>query len=132
MAQLRFNLDLIFRQESEDPAIVKVKDYIENHQRTGHMAEFWTHMAEYKHKSSIKLNCLSFTFPLIFSLTNETETVPSFNCPERLVKDIAIVEIYFGSPFVTKLQKDLTATFTDKLASMGTNNIGSNFKNSTH
>ena len=43
----------------------------------------------------------------------------SMVCEERLVKDIAIVDIYYGSQFATKLNKGLTATFTDKLASIG-------------
>ncbi len=44
---------------------------------------------------------------------------PSFNCEDRLTQDIAIVRIYFGSHFATKFQKDITATFADKFASVG-------------
>ncbi len=50
---------------------------------------------------------------------NQSNVEPSFDCKERLVKDIAIVEIYFGTQFATRLSKDITATFTDKLASIG-------------
>ncbi len=44
---------------------------------------------------------------------------PSFDCEKRLAQDIAIVEIYYSTQYITKLSKSLTATFTDKLASIG-------------
>ncbi len=53
------------------------------------------------------------------SYGEKMKMAPSFDCKERLVKDIAIVDIYFGSPSAVRLKKALTATFTDKLASIG-------------
>ena len=40
-------------------------------------------------------------------------------CKNRLLKDIAIVEIYFGSPFVTKYKRDVQTTFTGKISNVG-------------
>ena len=40
-------------------------------------------------------------------------------CKNRLLKDIAIVEIYFGSPFITKYKRDVQTTFTGKISNVG-------------
>jgi hypothetical protein len=59
-------------------------------------------------------------FRVKFRADNTSRKVaPSFKCGERLLTDIAIVEIFYGTPFALKLKKDITATFTDKLASIG-------------
>ena len=60
------------------------------------------------------LSVLKFIFSYL-----ELPGAVSFKCEERLVRDIAIVDVYYGSQFATKLNKAVTATFTDKLASIG-------------
>lgn len=44
---------------------------------------------------------------------------PNFDCKKRIVEDIVILEIFYGEPFAYKLQKDIRASFSDKLASIG-------------
>ncbi len=50
---------------------------------------------------------------------NENLKRPQNSCPERLTHDIAVVDIYFGSQFAKWYTISQTATFTDKLASIG-------------
>ena len=45
-------------------------------------------------------------------------------CANRLVNDIAVVEIYFSTPFVAKMRQDVRTTFTDKISNIGTNYFG--------
>ena len=40
-------------------------------------------------------------------------------CQNRVSADIAIVEIYYGSQFVTKMSQTVSTTFTGKMASVG-------------
>ena len=38
------------------------------------------------------------------------------------MNDIAIVDIYFSTPFVSKMKQDVRTTFTDKISNIG--NVG--------
>jgi hypothetical protein len=42
-------------------------------------------------------------------------------CEDRLSNDIAIVRVYFGTHFLTKLKDDVRFTLSGKVASFGTN-----------
>jgi hypothetical protein len=42
-------------------------------------------------------------------------------CTKRYLKDIVIVEIYFGAPFITKLKRDVQTSTTGKIANIGEN-----------
>ena len=40
-------------------------------------------------------------------------------CATRLTNDIAVVDVYFSTPFVLKMRQDVRTTFTDKISNIG-------------
>lgn len=40
-------------------------------------------------------------------------------CRRRYTKDIAVVEIFFATPFITKLKRDVWITFVGKISNIG-------------
>jgi len=64
-----------------------------------------------------------FFFQMIQAIAEGEEKGNFFDiCEKRLLTDIAVVEIYFGSPFITKLKRDVQTTFTGKISNIGTGN----------
>ena len=85
------------QRDLEESTMMKVTDYLKNFQIYPSLQQYWNDLKRYSNNSRI----------------------PRFSCPERLLNDIAIVDIYYSTQFATKLHRDVTATFTDKVASIG-------------
>ena len=49
----------------------------------------------------------------------EDKKSPVNICEERLLKDVTIVEIYFGSPFIKKYKRDVQTTLMGKISNIG-------------
>jgi hypothetical protein len=61
-------------------------------------------------------------FQAIADLNEENKTLLEI-CVKRLLKDISIVEIYFGSPFIKKYKRNVQTTLTGKISNIGMNLI---------
>ena len=55
------------------------------------------------------------SFPFDFKKPRKLENIFSF----RLANDIAVVRVYFGSPFLTKMKEDVRFTFAGKVSNIG-------------
>ncbi len=63
---------------------------------------------------------LSLMYPLLaIADIEEEQKSPLEICEKRLLTDISIVEIYFGSPFIKKYKRDLQTTLTGKISNVG-------------
>jgi hypothetical protein len=82
-------------------------EYLKNYQTDQHMIKFWDIL--YPALGKTKIENISFE--------------DRMNCSNRIISDIAIVEIYFSTAFVTKMKKDVRTTFADKLSNIG-NQLG--------
>ncbi len=67
----------------------------------------------------IGIQILTFTILTAIADVDEETKTSSKICEKRLLTDISIVEIYFGSPFVKKYKRDLQTTLTGKISNIG-------------
>ena len=81
-------------------------DYLKNYLPDQHMTKYWNLLNIVSNKT---------TMEGVLEADNNL-------CANRIKNDIAIIEIYFSSPFVTKIKKDVRTTFTDKISNIGKNN----------
>ena len=86
---------LLFQDE---PEYAKVKNYIESYNASQNMKAWWK---------------------LFGTFYTGGDALPEFTCKARLPNDIAIVDIFFSNQFATTLSRDVTATFTFKIANIG-------------
>ena len=103
MLLLSFSLQ---NPNSQDDTFSKIYEYLMKHSLNAHSLELWQSLDNMRNSSQ--------------SMLQEGEQLaPSSKCSERLLKDIAIVDIYYGTQSAIKYQRDITATFMTQLASIG-------------
>ena len=80
-------------------------EYLKNYQTDQHMTKFWNLLNTAIGKTA----------------GEKVESEERMNCNNRITNDIAIVEIYFSTAFVSKMKKDVRTTFSDKISNIGKN-----------
>ena len=56
-------------------------------------------------------------------MDDDIDLFQSTICERRMTSDIAVVEIYLSTAFVTKMKQDVRTTFADKLSNIGKNKL---------
>ena len=105
------NYDYYIVQEEVNPAMecnnteenAFLIEYLRKYQMDAHMVPFWNKINVATGKSTAE------------QIKLEEDTL----CSKRISNDIAIVEIYFSTPFVTRMKQDVRKTFTDKISDIG-------------